>query len=146
ERVPGGVKVRLREFSMTCALVFTSDLGTNGLVVRFQNHQRRVGEMAAQWAYDQAQEELKKVEQVEAQLAQAGHVQPDESELLQKAREYLQSAEGLRRNNQWTAAYDDAQRAMRPLRILMRAQWEEAVKHLTVPVASPYALSYFTLP
>lgn len=146
QRVPGGVKVRLQEFSMTCALVFTADLGPDGLVVRFQNHHQRVGRIAAQWAYDQAQQELKKVEQIESQLTRSGHSQPDETELLQKSREYLQSADGLRRNNQWDAAYDDAQRALRPLRVLMRAQWEDAVKKLTVPVASPYALSYFTLP
>jgi hypothetical protein len=32
------------------------------------------------------------------------------------------------------------------LRILMRAEWEDACKALDTPVASPYTLSYFTLP
>ena len=36
---------------------------------------------------------------------------------------------------------------MRPLRILMRAQWERAVRDLdNLPTASPYAVSFFTLP
>ena len=33
-----------------------------------------------------------------------------------------------------------------PLRMLMRAHWERAVKTLDDPIASPYAVSYFTLP
>jgi hypothetical protein len=35
---------------------------------------------------------------------------------------------------------------MRPLRIIMRSQWEQAAKELSTPVASPYAVSYYTLP
>jgi hypothetical protein len=35
---------------------------------------------------------------------------------------------------------------MRPVRILMRAQWDAAVKDLDSPVASPYAATFFTLP
>ncbi len=146
QRVTGGLKVRLREFSMVCPLVFTADLSPNGLLVRFQEQQRQEGPKAAQWAYDLAQEELSKVEQVEAQLKQAGHEQPDETQLLAKAREYLESAKTHQGNHDWAEAFADAQRAVRPLRILMRAQWEEAIKKLSTPVASPYALSYYTLP
>src|SRR5207245_9738699 len=41
----------------------------------------------------------------------------------------------------------EAQRALRPLRILMRSQWLQATKEVEdLPVASPYAVSYFTLP
>src|SRR5262249_3091556 len=46
-------------------------------------------------------------------------------------------------------AYQDAQRAVRPLRILMRAEWEAATKSLgpdAPPTASPYAVSFYTLP
>src|SRR6185295_19508170 len=38
------------------------------------------------------------------------------------------------------------QRALRPARILMRGQWDLAVKELGTPVASPYSLSFYTLP
>src|SRR5207253_3009483 len=51
--------------------------------------------------------------------------------------------------NDYAKAYRDAQRALRPLRILMRAEWEEAAKSLgpdAPPTASPYAVSYYTLP
>jgi hypothetical protein len=146
ERVVGGTKVTLREFSMTAALVFTSDLGANGIVVRFQDHQRRVAKTASQWAIAQAQEELKKVEQVDNELNKLGHKLPDEAQLLEKCRGYLETAERHRKNDDWSEAYADAQRAVRPLRIMMRAHWELAMKELTTPMASPYALSFYTLP
>jgi hypothetical protein len=146
ERVVGGVKITLREFSMTAAVVFTTDLSAAGLVVRFQDLQRRESEPASRWAYDQALEELRKVEQVETELGQLNHRLPADERLLAKAREYLKSAAEHRRSSEWAEAYNDAQRALRPIRILMRAEWEEAVKKLTTPEASPYALSFFTLP
>src|SRR5262249_3657724 len=49
-------------------------------------------------------------------------------------------------NRMFGEAYRESQRALRPLRILMRAQWEQAVKGLDSPVSSPYAVSFFTLP
>lgn len=146
KRVTGGCRVLLREFSMTSALVFTTDLGPNGLVVRFQEHHRQVVQKAAQWAIDEAREEIRKVEVVETQLEQGGHTLPDGVDLMKKAHDYLDTAEAHWRNQEWSEAYLDAQRSLRPLRILMRSQWEAAIKLLTTPMASPYALSFFTLP
>jgi hypothetical protein len=145
-RVLGGTKITLTEFSMTAAVVFTADLGPTGLLVRFQDHHRRVAKLAAQWAHDQAQEELTKVETIETALKDEGHTLPDGEQLLKKAHEYLDSCESHRRNGDWSEAYAEAQRALRPLRIMMRGQWENAIKEMTTPVASPYALSYYTLP
>ncbi len=146
QRVVGGTKVSLREFSLTSAVVFTADLSPTGLVVYFQERQRSMAKDAARWAHDQAQEELAKVEKVNAELEQAGHRLADGAQLLAKAREYLTSCENHRKDGRHGDAYADAQRALRPLRILMRAQWEQAVRPLSVPVSSPLAVSFFTLP
>ncbi len=146
KREVGGTRISLREFSLTSAVVFTDDLSPTGLVVKFQERQRSMAKVAAQWAHDQAQEELAKVEKVNAELEQAGHKERDSAALLNKARDYLASCQTHRRNGQHADAYADAQRALRPLRILMRAQWEAAVRPLSVPVSSPYAVSFFTLP
>lgn len=146
DRVVGGMRVTLREFSLASAVVFTSDLGPTGLVVRLQDQQRRMGKVAAQYAHDQAKEELAKIERVIAELEQMGQRLPDTQQLLERSRTYLASCEAKRRNGEHTEAYLEAQRALRPLRILMRASWEKAVRELDVPVASPYAVSFFTLP
>jgi hypothetical protein len=77
ERVIGGTRVVVPEFGLTTAIVFTADNSPNGLLVRFQDHARRTRKLAAQWSHDLAEEEIKKVLQVEADLERSGHILPD---------------------------------------------------------------------
>src|SRR5262249_41067638 len=76
----GGNEIVLQEFCLTGAVVFTSDLA--GLVVNFQKQQRESAASAAQWAYDQAQEEYAKVEPVHKELEQLGQKLQDGDALL----------------------------------------------------------------
>jgi len=143
ERVPGGVKVTVPDFGLTTALVFTSD---TQLVVRFQEMSRTRRQQAAQWTYDMAIYELEKVLTIHRQLEQQSHTLPDAQSLIDDAQKRLQTAKQLWDNRLFSEAYREGQRAMRPVRILMRAQWDAAVKDLDSPVASPYAATFFTLP
>jgi hypothetical protein len=131
---------------LTTALLFTADLNPTGLVVGLQAQQRRMGGLAAQYAHDQAAEEIAKAARVDAELVKLGYPLPDGAPLLARAREWLERCEGHRRNGEHSEAYADAQNALRAIRILMRAHWEQAVRDLSSPVASPYAVSFFTLP
>jgi hypothetical protein len=142
----GGLQVQLHNFSLTSAILFTSDLSMTGLVVHLQDQQRRMGRLAAQWLHDQAQEELAKVERVQNALTQAGHSVPDAGPLLDRARKSLERCVQHRRNGEHTQAYNEAEVALRALRVLMRADWDRAVRDLDSPVSSPYAVSFFTLP
>ncbi len=146
ERVIGGTRVTLPEFGLTGVIVFTSDNSPTGILVRFQEQLRRMRRPAAQWAHDLAEVELEKVAKVEAQLEAAGHTLPDGARLLSNARTRLSSTVEAYNSGDFTRCYQEAERALRPLRILMRAQWEQAIKALDTPVASPYAVSFFTLP
>ncbi len=146
ERVLGGMRLRLHNFSLTSAVVFTSDLEPTGLVVRLQDQQRRMGKIAAQWAQDQAQEELTKVEQVHAELVKVAPALPDAEPILKRAHLALDRCAEHRRNGEHTNAYGEAQVALRAVRVLMRAHWDRAVRDLDVPVSSPYACSFYTLP
>jgi hypothetical protein len=141
----GGNEIVLKEFCLSSAIVFTSDL--TGLVVKCQKDQKEMAQSAAQWAYDQAQEELAKVERVHAELEQMGQKVDSSDVLLNKARDYLTSSLSSRRAGDYGEGYAEAERALRPIRILMRKDWEKAVKPLEgLAVASPYAVSYYTLP
>jgi hypothetical protein len=144
ERVLGGTKVTVPEFSLTAAVVFTAD--HSGLVVRFQDQARQTRQSAAQWSYNLAELELDKVVRVETELERQGHTLPDAQALLNDARRRLQTTAQFYNGGDFRQAYLEAQRVLRPLRILMRAQWEAATKELDTPVASPYAVSFFTLP
>jgi hypothetical protein len=146
DRVPGGYSITLPEFSLTSILVLTSDLTDGGTVVTLQEQVRAMAPWAAQWAYDQAREELDKVEKVQTDLDRMGLPLPDAGALFHKSRQYLDSSLALRRNGDYSEAYLEAQRALRPLRILMRTQWDRCMKEVDTPVATPYLLSFFTLP
>src|SRR5947209_18396189 len=97
--------------------------------------------LAAQWSYQLAAIEITKVEKVEAELAQLDPI-PEAAAMLAKARESVEEAKTKWDADDFRGAYKDAQRALRPLRILMRAHWEQAAKSLgpdATPTASPYA-------
>jgi hypothetical protein len=145
QRVPGGLQITLKEFDLTSAVVCTSDVN---VLVQLQTAAREHRRLAAQWSHDLAVAELKKVRQVHEQLDQAGHRLRDGDALLARAEKSLELTEELWGANNYAEAYHEAQRALRPLRILQRACWEEATKDadLSPAVASPYAVSFYTLP
>jgi hypothetical protein len=146
ERIVGGTKVTIPEFGLTAIVVFTGDNGPNGVLVRFQEQARQSAKIAAQWSHDLAEEEIRKVAVIEGQLERLGHFQPDGRKLLDNARQRLARCTDNWNKGDYAEAYAEAERVLRPLRILMRAQWEAAVKEINTPVSSPYAMSFYTLP
>ena len=146
QRVPGGTRVVIPEFGLTTAVVFTSDNSPTGLLVRFQEQARKTRKQASEWMLDLAEVEMEKVLKVEEELEKNGHALPDGAALKDDARARLEASKTARGIGDHRQAYFEAQRALRPLRILMRAQWEAAVRQLDVPQSSIYALSFFTLP
>jgi hypothetical protein len=146
ERVIGGTRVTLSEFGLTAAIIFTADNNPTGIIVHFQEQLRRMRKLAAQWQHDLAEEEIDKVARVEAQLEADGHTLPDGKKLIEDARARLRTSVEHWNNGDYRQTYQEAERCLRPLRILMRAQWEQALRNLDSPVSSPYAVSFFTLP
>jgi hypothetical protein len=146
ERVRGGSKVRLKEFGLTSAIVFTADNTQTGLLVHLQDQARKMRKIAAQWSHDLAEAELDKTARVYAELEKQGHALPDGQRRLDDCRQRLQRCAQEWNDGDYGEAYLEAKRATRPLGILMREAWEKAAGELDAPVASPYAVSYFSLP
>lgn len=144
EKVVGGTKLTITEFDMVTPIVFTSD--RPGLVVWWQDYTRKYGRLAARWALDLAAVEYDKVEKVHAKLADMGVTVKGAKALFEKSRQYHESARQHFAADLFDKAYEDATRALRPLRIIMSDHWRQAVHSLDVPTASPYAVSFFTLP
>ncbi len=146
ERKLGGTKITLPEFDLTSAIVLTSDLSPTGPVSKWQSHSRQVAPRAAQWARDLAALQLQKVQKTHAQLVNVAPPVLNADTLLREAEERLDAATRLERARDYGNAHLEAMRSMRPLRILMRAHWEQAIRTLDFAAASPYAVSFFTLP
>jgi hypothetical protein len=146
ERKLSGMKITIPEFDLTSAIVFTSDLTPTGEVVKWQQKTRTFAPLAAQWACDLAAIELQKVSKTHAQLADVAPAVLKANLLLREAQDRLELAHRHEQLRDYTNAYREAMRAMGALRIVMRAHWEHAVHTLDLPSASPYAISFFTLP
>jgi hypothetical protein len=148
KKVAGGTEITILEFDLTAAVVLTTDLKLDGKVVRWQDHTRyRVGELAARWAMQQAVEQYNKTLATHERICAAGGPPvPDAAELFPKAKCSIDTAKEFADTRQWDAAYREARRALRPLRVLMREHWRLATLKLDVPTASPYAVSFYSLP
>jgi hypothetical protein len=146
ERDSRGAVVKLENFSLTSALVLTSDMTPKGMLVHLQSTQKEMAPAAADWMYKLAKEELAKIEPIDRELHQAGVGLSDGPSLLTKSRKALEQCERLRVNRQHSESYVQAEVALRALRLLMRSHWERAVRDLDTPTASPYAVSFYTLP
>jgi hypothetical protein len=142
ERVVGGTKITLLEFGLTSTVVFTADIA---LLKRFQDQVSDTRQVAAQWTYELALQELDKVMRIEQELEAGGHKLPDGPQLLKDAERRLRLAKEHWDRRLFAESYHEAQRALRPMRIVMRAQFDKATKELAAPVGSPYAVSFYTL-
>ncbi|HJZ54034.1 MAG TPA: hypothetical protein VKE74_03720, partial [Gemmataceae bacterium] len=145
-KVPGGTQITIPEFDLVAPIVFTNDLTPNGLVVWWQDHARKFGRLAARWALDMAAFEYEKVRTVHLKLTDLGSQVHGAEVLLQETHKYYRKAQENFAAELYDKAYLDATRALRPLRVLMRDHWQQAIGTLDLPAASPYAVSYFSLP
>ncbi len=145
-RTSTGTELTIDEFDMVAPIVFTDDLRPDGLIVWWQDHTRRYGRHAARWALDLAAAEYEKVRAVHVKLAEMGVQVRNGEQLLEETHRYYIGAQQDFVKELYDKAYLDATRALRPLRVLMRAHWQQAVATLDVPTASPYAVSFFSLP
>jgi len=143
ERVDRGMKVTLPEFGLTSLVVFTSDTNLMG---RFQDQARSRRQLASQWAHDMAVYEYEKVARVHIRLEQMGVTIPDGNSLLENSRSRWQKSKEYWEAKHFAEAYHEAERSLRPLRILMREHWQKAVNGKDSPVFSPYAVSFYSLP
>ena len=147
-RVVGGTEIVINEFDTTAAIVFTSDLGPTGKVVRWQDQTRhKLARTAAHWAREQAVAQFNKTLITHKNIVAAGGPDVHEAaDLLKESKCSVDRASLYTDNAQPEMAYREARRALRPLRVLQREHWRLATEKLDTPTASPYAVSFFTLP
>ena len=146
KKVTGGTELTIREFDLVTPIVFTNDQSQDGLLVWWQDYNRKYGRIAARWAMELAAEEYEKTFAVHARLAQMGVTVRDADRLFKQAVKFHEDARRDFAAELYDKAFADAQRALRPLRVVMRDHWEQATATLDTPSASPFAVSYFSLP
>ncbi|MGE3819167.1 MAG: hypothetical protein AB7I30_07000, partial [Isosphaeraceae bacterium] len=141
ERGVGGTRITLEEFDSTAMVLVTTD---SAMAERVEAVVKGIAPTAAQMAIEQAELKLAWVTEINGRLAERGHYlvedkerqrrgragdpnPTDQMDLLNKAAENVKAArENLEREN-YAEAWSEARRASRPLRILMRGLWSNAL-------------------
>lgn len=143
-----GTTVVLTEFDTTAAVVFTTDVSSTGRVYRWQENTRhKFARTAAYWARQQAWAQYTKTAEVHRLILAAGGPDiPDAKKLFALAADQYAEASKFTDNDQPEMAYQAARRALRPLRVIAREHWKQAVESLDAPNCSPFAVSFYSLP
>jgi hypothetical protein len=142
ERVTGGTRVILDEFSLTSLVPMTDDeLAVHALSQRVPQSAARVAELERRLTG----ERLDQVRQVAGRL-EGGPLPKQTAYWLATSEKSLQSCDASLASRDYSRACLYAQRALRPLRILEQAAWQKAVDKLPSPVSSPATVAFRTLP
>jgi hypothetical protein len=134
ERVPGGVQFTIPEFGVSTLILLTTDFA---MAERLTRAIESIRPQAVDLAIRQARLQIDWVAETNARLVTDGHTVSEATELLRLADESLRSAEERRAAEDFQVAWEEARRATRPLRLLMRMQWEQAVEALAVASGRP---------
>jgi len=143
KRVAGGTRVTLDEFGVSSMVILTEDPLTLG---HLQRELRSRAPRAAQLARELAIARSLFVERMETALASRAPVINDTASPLRDASRHVQQSEQLLAAGDYPGAFAEARRAMRPLRMLERARWDQARQTFESVTASPFAATYDTLP
>ena len=142
KRVAGGMRITLDEFGLTSQVLLAHD---PLIVAAVHRRAAEVGRRAAELERHLAVHKLNTVRMLDGQLSSRIPV-PAAAEWLDAARNSLQSCDRQLASGNAPEAAQNAQRAMRSLRLVERAYWDAVVKGLRTPVSSPAAVSFDTLP
>jgi hypothetical protein len=142
-RKAGGVRVTIEEFDLTALVLLTQNPVVVGGMTR---RAAQTGRRAAEIQRELAAIKVQRVGQLAQRLSLPNPGAPQAAEWLRAAQQSLQQCDGRLAAGAYPQAYQCAQRAMRPLRLLERAHWEAAAAGLGSPTASPAAAAFATLP
>ncbi len=148
KRVPGGTRISIPDFGVTAIILITTDVT---FVEQIEANLARVRPKAVALAIDQAEWQLGWVTDINNRLIALGHplkvigpkakkgriapeppkTEDEVADLLKLAEESIKDARAARDREDYLTAWTEARRACRPLRILMRAHFDQAFGALT---------------
>ncbi len=116
-RRPGGHLITLKDFGVTAMVLVTTNVELKDQIERQVNSVRP---RAVNLAIEQADLQRAWVAEVDYQLRKNGHVQKHWADLIASADTLIKSARDAQEREDYATAWEEARRASRPLRILMR--------------------------
>ncbi|MBN1910976.1 MAG: hypothetical protein JW818_14620 [Pirellulales bacterium] len=141
--IAGGMQVTLDEFSLSTLVLFTNDFLT---LDRMKKRAEAIGPEAARLHRQLAAARLDAIREVDRRLAGRPASVWQIGNDVHTAQQYLQRCDGALAARDYRTACIQAERAMRPLRIVQRSNWEKAVHAIRSPISSPATVCFSTLP
>lgn len=142
ERVAGGIRITIKEFGPTSLIALTQDPNVLGFLVE---RARQLGPQIVRLERELADIAFRTVQSQHAELMRCGpFIFPAESWFRLAAQE-LSSADRAIGVGDYPAAYRHIHRAVRPLLLIRRVDWEALTSSLERIVAWPAATSFSTL-
>lgn len=141
--VAGGRRITLPRLDQTGIIWLTNN---PKLKVSLLQRVQAIKAASAAACVELARLKFDRVAKVHEELQTLAPPVPDGPQLLGRARLRLERAEAALKAQDFHTARVNAGEAMQSLRILQRAHWDEAVRSLSSPVSSPYAVCFQTLP
>ena len=152
DRVPGGTRITLPDFSTSTLLLCTTDIA---FCKQIQEFVQRIRPNAITLAIRQAEIQYAMVSEVHERLKADGHgirnkkdleqrikvmpgvdrEPPDAEDLLKEAEKFLKNARSARDSEDYPRAWSEARRATRPLRLVMSGYWIQALGELQETVS-----------
>lgn len=144
-RVAGGKRVTFDEFDLTaCALLVQEN--DPRLLTHLRSRMNATEQRAAALSRELLVGKLKRVTGIIAGLDPTARREAAESEWLGTAQKHLAQCDNDLAAGQFASAYTNARRGMRPLRMYERTQWLAAINASSSPMATPFTVSFSTLP
>jgi hypothetical protein len=142
ERYVGGRRLTLPEFDSTALILITTD---SVMAQRVEAVVNSIRPKASMMAIEQAERKLAWTTEIVQMLASQGHdiilekerakrlanggtASTDQADLLRLAAENIRAARENHEREDYANAWAEARRASRPLRLIMRMHWQNAVK------------------
>jgi hypothetical protein len=122
-RVPGGVEFKLPIFDTTALVLLSTDPSTAG---RLEAEIQRLRPRASELLIELATLQFDRVLAGNQRLGMIGKDTRDSADLLEHARELLESAQEARERQDFGLAWSEARRARWTMRHLMRIQFDQA--------------------
>lgn len=142
EVVAGGLRVRLRNFDRSAAVIVTS---SPGVVQELEQNILLTAPRAARLWIELSTLKAERVEKTLEAIAAVQPVPPGVGDLLDSSRTALDLAEQEIRTGNYNEARMLAQDSLRYQRQIQSMCWGEAVRSLCSPTASPHTISFSTL-
>ncbi len=143
ERITGGGRITIPRFDQTAAVILTAD---QALIAKIRHKIDGMAKLSARTSIDLVKAKLDRVRRIDSELESLDMGQLDSHPLLARATRLLAISENAFDRQDFHGARQTSGEAAQSLRILQSAHWYDAIRSLSSPAASPYTVSFQTLP